>query len=120
MSWRDAYRKFRDGFAEALDPRFYTIEWLDGEIEAGRALLWSTATAAIVAEVREYPTGAKVIHSICAAGDLEEIQHLIARAESWASEAGCMAVIIESRDAWARILKPKGYYVFKNCFFKDL
>ena len=55
------YPRFRPLFAEALDRRLYTIEHLDRLVFSGRAQIWFGDAAAIVTEVRTYPTGARVI-----------------------------------------------------------
>jgi hypothetical protein len=107
---RDDYARFRPLFAEALDPRLYAIEHLDGLLQSGRAQFWLGEDAAIVTEIRSYPTGARVIHGLVAAGDLDEIVDvLIPRAEGWARSFGCVLAIIESRPGWARALKARGY-----------
>jgi hypothetical protein len=100
------YALWREAFAEAFDPRLYTIGYLDNLVLSMRAQAWYSENAAIVTEVRTYPTGAKVIHGLVAAGDLEEIRDvLIPRAEDWARSIGCIMAIIESRPGWARALK---------------
>ena len=105
-----AYAAWRERFAQALDPRLYTIEHLDALLLSARAQIWFGADAAIVTEIREYPTGARVIHGLVAAGELDEIvDALIPRAEAWASSIGCVLAVIESRPGWARALKAKGY-----------
>ena len=107
---RPDYLRFRPLFAEALDPRLYTIEHLDQLLFSGRAQIWFGEAAAIVTEVRTYPAGAAVIHGLVAAGDLDEIVGtLIPRAEAWARSIGCAMAIIESRPGWARALKRSGY-----------
>ena len=104
------YARFRPLFAEALDPRLYTIEHLDALLLAGRAQIWFGEAAAIVTEVRTYPTGANVIHGLVAAGDLEEIvEVLIPKAEAWGRSIGCGLAIIDSRPGWARALRARGY-----------
>ena len=45
-----SYAKFRDAFAEALDQRYYPIEWLDKRVEEGRAVCIWTPKAAIVVD----------------------------------------------------------------------
>lgn len=104
------YARFRPLFAEALDARLYTVEHLDALLLSGRAQVWFGENAAIVTEIRTYPTGARVIHGLVAAGDLDEIVGaLIPRAEAWGRSIGCVLAIIESRPGWARALKRKGY-----------
>ena len=104
------YKRFRPLLAEALDLRLYTIEHLDALIFSGRAQIWFGEASAIVTEVRTYPTGARVIHGLVAAGDLEQIvEALIPKAEAWGRSIGCVLAIIESRPGWARALRARGY-----------
>ena len=104
------YARFRPRLAEALDPRLHTIEHLDALLLSGRARIWIGAGAAIVTELRAYPTGATAIHGLVAAGDLGEIVGtLIPKAEAWARSIGCAMAIIESRPGWARALEAQGY-----------
>src|SRR5688572_15985703 len=107
---RTDYARMRPLFERALDPRLYTIEHLDGLLFSGRAQAWFGEAAAIVTEVRTYPTGVRVIHGLVAAGDLEQIvEVLIPKAEAWARSIGCVLAIIESRPGWARALRARGY-----------
>ena len=114
------YLRFRDAFAEALDGRLYTIEYLDWLLAEGKARLWSNDKAAIVAGLKRYPTGALVVHGIIAAGDREEIRKLIPLAEQWGREQGCIGATIESRAGWARTLRQDGYGPFQTAIWKDL
>lgn len=115
------YARFRDGFAEALDPELYTIEYLDWLVAEGRALFWATERGAILAEVKTYPTGAKAIHGLVATGELEEITDiLIPAAEAWARASECKFAIIESRDGWRRQLRGSGYEPFQVSLRKAL
>lgn len=117
----DDYLQFRAAFASVMDQRLYTPEWLDGEVWSGRAKFWRTADAAIVTEIRTYPTGAHDIHGIVAAGDLSEIINiLIPAAEMWAKAVGCIGAIIESREGWARVLKERGYEPHRVAVRKEL
>lgn len=104
-----SYAKFRDGFAQAMDPDFHRIEELDAKVADGSALFWFTDTSAIAGEVQRFP-GALVLHCLCATGDMAEIVNELApRAEEWAKRAGCSHVTVESREGWARVLKSRGY-----------
>jgi hypothetical protein len=115
------YLSWRDRFAVAMDARLYTLEYLDYIATQGRGQFWSTDEAAIIAEVKTYPTGARVIHGLIAAGDLNEIvKTLIPTAEEWARKQGCMFAIIESREGWVRELKDSGYEVYQTCVRKVL
>lgn len=116
-----AYLHWRPRFAEAMDPVFYTPEYLDDLILAGRAMLWLVSDAAMVTEIREYPGGARVIHGLVAAGELATIVNdLIPEAEVWAKAQGCSHAMIESREGWARALKLHGYEVHQVSVVKGL
>lgn len=105
-----AYRRWRPAFAAAMDARLYTPEWLDARLASGEAWLWHDDAAAIMAELRHYPTGARDLHGLIAAGDAARIRDvLIPRAEAWARARGCVGAIIESRPGWARIMAGSGY-----------
>jgi hypothetical protein len=101
--WPD-YMRFRDQFEQVMDPRFYDIKWLDDQIRYNRFRLWANDDAAIVAEIKTYPTGAKAVHGMIAAGKLSGIVVLIPKAEEWGKQMGCIAAEISSREGWARIL----------------
>ena len=116
-----AYARFRPLFAEALDPRLYTIDYLDRLLASGRAQLWAGDGAAIVTEVRDYPAGGRVLHGLVAAGALEEIvETLVPRAEAWGRAVGCVLAIVESRPGWARTLKAHGYAPHQVALRKEL
>ena len=118
---RSAYQRFRPRFAEALDPRLYTLAHLDALIHSGRAQAWYGIDAAIVTEVRTYPTGARVLHGLVAAGPLEEIVgELIPRAEAWGRTIGCVLAVVESRSGWVRKLKDAGYEIHQTALRKEL
>lgn len=115
------YFRYRDQFAQAIDPRLYSIAHLDDLVATGRAQCWFSDNACIVTELRFYPTGARVIHGLVAAGDLQEIvETLIPRAEAWARAARCVLAIIESRAGWQRELKDSGYEPFQVSLAKEL
>ena len=115
------YLRFRPDFAEVLDPRLYTIEWLDEQVLSHAVKLWIGREAAIVAQVKHYPTGARDIEGLIAAGDLEEIAgELIPAAEDFARSMGCVGAIIQSREGWARVLKGQGYQPYQIALRKEL
>jgi len=115
------YLRFRDRFAAAMDPLFYPIGHLDGLVLAGQARLWIGDDAAIAAEALVYPGGARAVHGLVAAGDLEEIRSmLIPAAEAWGRRAGMRHAIIESRPGWARALKTSGYEIHQIAVRKGL
>ena len=115
------YPPWREAFAAAMDPRLHTIDHLDSLVLSGRAQAWFGDKAAMITEIRTYPTGANVIHGLVAAGALEEIRDvLIPRAERWARQAGCIMAIIESRPGWARALQTQGYEPHQLAVRKEL
>lgn len=117
----NGYLRFRDRFAEALDDRLYTIACLDALLLSGRGKCWATETAAIVAEIKVFPTGAKAVCGVIAAGDLEEIaDRLIPYAEAWGSANGCTFGMIESRPGWAKRMKRHGYETHQVSLIKEL
>ncbi len=104
------YLKFRDLFAEALDPVFYDIFHLDQRLLEGSAFLFTTDASAVIVEIKDYPTGARVVHGLIAAGDADDIvETLIPQAEAWGKANGCTHAEVSSRPAWQRILKARGY-----------
>ena len=115
------YLRWRPEFAKVLDPARYTIQWLDGRIEDGEAIFACCGDAAIVVEFREYPTGAKDLHGLIAAGRLESIVGvLIPQAEMFGKANGCLAAVIESRPAWMKALVEYGYELHQACIRKVL
>jgi hypothetical protein len=115
------YPRFREAFAEAMDSRLYTIGYLDRLLLSGKAQIWFGEKAAIVTEIRPYPTGARVIHGVVAAGDLQEIAEiLIPKAEQWGRSIGCAFASIESRPGWAKALRSAGYVPYQLAIMKEL
>jgi len=115
------YLRFRPAFEQAIDPALHSIGWLDGRVLAGEALFWRTERAAIVAEVRQYPTGNRDLHGLIAAGEVNDIAEiLIPQAEAFARSIGCIGAVIESRPGWARRLKGQGYSIHQVALRKEL
>jgi hypothetical protein len=115
------YCRFRDGFEELLDERFYYIEWLDKQFISGAYKLFSCADAAALVEIKTYPTGAREVHGVAATGNLKSIlSDLIPRIEAYGRDQGCEIAGIESRAAWVRLMKPHGYEQYQTCIRKDL
>lgn len=121
MSDWAAYQHWRPAFAAVLDRRYHPIAWLDGEVWSGRARLWASAGAALICELKAYPTGACDVHALIAAGDLAEIADVLRpRAEAWGRAHGAIAALIESRPAWGRALKSRGYAPHQLTVRKEL
>lgn len=114
------YWLFRDQLEQLLDPRCYTIEWLDRQIMTGAAQVLSDGRGIIVFQVKDYPAGAREVHGLCAAGDLPAIIELIEQAEEWGRSVGCTFASIASREGWVRVLSDKGYRVHQVELRKEL
>lgn len=114
------YHRFRSQFAAMLDERFYTIGWLDEQIETGAARLWSDGNSAIIATLKPYPTGALEVHGLIAVGELDTIVGLIELAEAWGRRQGAIVACIESRAGWAKPLAAFGYEPFQYTLRKEL
>lgn len=115
-----AYLDFRERFREAINTDLFPIEHLDGLISSGRATILFNAHAAIVIEIKQFPSGVKAVHGLVAAGDLDQIKALIALAEAWGRERGCTIGLIESRPGWAKALRSQGYETFQVAIVKEL
>lgn len=107
--WQE-YLRFRAAFADVLDPRFYPITWVDGEIACGRMILVSGEHSAILASVRKYPSGLLELHGEIAAGELREIVSvLIPLTEHIGKTIGCQTATIQSRPGWVKVMRDQGY-----------
>lgn len=98
-----AYLPFRHEFI-ALDPERYPAAYLDAQVAGGSWRCWGNDKAAILAEIKTYPSGVREVHGVAAAGDLRAIVELIPLAEQWGKEAGCGRAVIESRPGWERVM----------------
>lgn len=117
----DHYLTWRDRIAEALDPRFWPIEWLDEQVVAEKVLTIAVEDACVVVELRNYPGGAREVHGLVAAGNPETIVNvLIPAAEAWGVVNGASFGCVESREAWVKLLKPSGYGVHQVTLRKEL
>ena len=119
MQWLD-YLPWRDAFAGALDPRLHPIDYLDRRILDGSVRLWTSPEAAVVTEIKTYPTGARAVHFLIVAGEKDAIKRLGPPIEAWARSIGCIGALIESRPGWAREMKADGYSIHQVSIWKDL
>jgi len=120
VRWR-AYQHFRPEFLKAVDLSLYPAEWIDAQVHSGLFQFRCTERAAILFEVKVYPSGLRDVHGILAAGDLAEIRDiLIPSAEAWGRAHGCAGSIIESRSGWARVLRRRGYESHQVAIRKEL
>lgn len=119
MNWA-GYCEFRSAFREVMDERYHTLAWLDDQVLSGKVQFWRSPNAAMLTEVKSYPTGAKDIHVVIAAGDMKEIIALAPDAEQYGREHGCIGATVESRLGWAKALKPYGYATHQLTVRKEL
>lgn len=120
MSWA-GYLEHRAAFGEILDERYYTLPWLDQQVLGGQCRVWACDDAALITEIKEYPTGARDIHVLAAAGNMSRIVgELRSEAEEWARSIGCIGVLVESREGWGKALKPYGYSTHQTVVRKEL
>lgn len=110
--------RWRDAVADIVDERFFPLEWVEAEIEAGRITLVENDTAVIGIQRREYPGGAVELHGMFAAGEVEGISALVD--EVIAAAEGYDVAVIESRAGWARLFKAKGFEVDRIRIVKEL
>jgi len=115
-----AYLDRRDDIAGILDPRCYTIDWLDGEVGAGRIGISSNAGAVIGFEVKTYPAGARELHGMFAVGDVGDCLALWDAVEAQATGEGFEFAAIASREGWARVMRSRGYVVHQTEIRKEL
>ena len=116
-----AYCRWRPAFAEVIDQRYYSIEWLEGQLLSARAFFLCTPEAAIIYEIKAYPTGACDVHGLIAAGDLSDIVHeLIPVVEHRGRSLGCVGALISSREGWSKVLRSSGYKPYQVEIRKEL
>ncbi len=114
------YPRWRDRFAGVLDPRFYTIDYLDRRVAEGSVAVFACPEAALIVELRHYPTGRFDGHVLIAAGDKAAIVgKLREEAEAWLQGIGAEGAIVESRAGWSKALKVYGYGAYQVTVRKD-
>lgn len=119
QAWAE-YQERRGEIEALLDPRCWSIDWLDNQIREGRALTFGNADAVIVVTLKIYPAGASELHGLVAAGDLDAILLLIDEAEEWGRAHKLTFACISSRPGWARVLKGRGYQPYQLELRKEL
>lgn len=112
--------RFRDDVASLLDQRFYPLEWVEAEIAAGRIGIMANEAAIIGFQAKRYPGGATELHGMFAAGELSGILALIDEICGASKELGVTVAAIESRGAWARVLKDRGFVQDRVRIIKEL
>lgn len=88
-------------------------------LESGKAQFWYHPEAAVITEIKVWPTGFREVVGWLAGGSLAGILTLIPQIETWARSIGCERAIINGRYGWKRRLPP-GYVVHGSTFAKDL
>ena len=115
-----SYADWRARFLEAVDESLYPAPFLDWLLDSGQARFWECDTAAIVAEIRQFPSGVLEVHGTVAAGELDGIKALIPLAEIWGKSFGATRASIASHPAWARLLRDEGYEMSQVTIVKVL
>lgn len=115
-----AYQSHREEIADLIDPRCYSMDWIDSLVTTGAAQVFANDEAVILTEIKNYPTGALEIHGLVAAGELAAILDLIEQAEAWGRSVGCQFASIASREGWGRVLAGRGYQPYQMQIRKEL
>ena len=114
------YLRFREQFAEVLDERTHSIEWLDAQVYSGLMACWGNDKACLLTSIKQFPTGAFEVHVEVAAGDLDTlVNETIREVEAWAHKIGALFVTIASRKGWGKIMGPRGYQHWQTELRKD-
>src|SRR5207249_4497450 len=116
----DGYARWREGFAAALDARVYGIDHVDRLLWYGRARLFANKRAALLAEIKPYPTGACDVHVLVGTGDLDALIALEPQLAAWGRKHRCLGVLIESREGWTKVMKKHGYETYQVSIRKEL
>lgn len=103
------WERFKPLFAEAMADGFWTIEDLEQKIAHKRAFFFPGRNAAICTEIATYPGGERVMQTLWAAGDIDEVVQMAPGVEAVARMMGCTSMLVEGRSAWKRLLGPMGY-----------
>jgi hypothetical protein len=102
---------------EAYGPT-HRKEHVKQALDDKRAQFWFHPEAAIVTEIKVWPTGFREVVGWLAGGSLDGVLALIPQIETWARGIGCERAIINGRYGWKRRL-PAGYRVHGTTFVKD-
>lgn len=82
----------------------HRMEDVHAAIERGDAQLWPMPTGTLVTEIREYPSGGRIVNFWLAGGTLGTLVGAEPIIADWAREQGCHAAQIIGRKGWARVL----------------
>jgi len=114
------WARFRDQFADAMGPGFWTIEDLEQKIAHRRAFFFPGRDAALVGQIEVYPGGERVFQFLWAVGDVRELVAMVPGCEAMARMMGCTAMLIEGRPAWKKVMEPLGYKPWSLTLHKAL
>jgi hypothetical protein len=121
MNDYSGYLHWRPEFLKVIDQRLYPVVWIDSLVLSGAATFLQTDKAALLIEAKEYPSGARDVHALVAAGDLGDIVNVLRpAAEAWGVANGCVGALVESREGWARALREFGYAPWQATVRKEL
>ena len=116
-----SYQKWRDMLVSALDPRFYDGDWLDAEVARDGVSILFDDNGCVIVEVFTYPSGWRELKFIASAGCAERlVADIFPMVEKFARDNGCTSMRIQSRDAWAKLMEPKGFYRYQQILEKAL
>lgn len=114
MTLQEDWARCRDWIKAAVEENgFYTIEWVEAEIESGHLTVWTGEQGIALTEFIQYPMG-KALNIFAAAGApnaslrelLDKVEPQIA---AFAKAAGCRWVLGYGRPGFQRECKSMGY-----------
>jgi len=98
----------------------HRLEDVREAVQDNRAQLWVTPNSAIVTELKDYPSGVKLLHYWLAGGALGEILALLPTIEDYGRRAGASGLDVRGRRGWQGAIKPLGYGPVGTHYFKRL
>lgn len=116
MEFDAEWERCKQYLIPALDES-WTIEAVEQEIRANRAMFWPLEQSAGVTQIHEYPNG-RVLRIWLAGGELEEVRKYLPAMDNYARWQGCVAVEVEGRPGWEKVLP--GYKKKRIVLTKEL
>ena len=95
----------------------WTLDAVEQEILVGRAQFWPMEHSAVVTQIHSYPLG-RVLRVWLAGGRWDELVKALPHADAYARSQECVAVEVEGRPGWERLLK--GYQKRRVLLVKEL
>lgn len=114
------YAHWRGRFLEAVDQDLHPAWWIDNNVADGTWRFWGNDDAAILVELKQYPSGALEVHGLVAAGEVSAIKALIPLAEEYGRDCGATRASIASTPAWSRLMRDEGYQIEQVTIVKGL